>query len=58
MSRYVHYDERQVDDELDVDIDTHINIWKAVYMHDIDEVRCQLKEEPSDIFTYILSDFK
>ena len=32
------------------------DIWKAVHMNDIGEVRRLLKEAPSDIFTFVVSD--
>jgi len=34
------------------------DIWKAVHMNHIGEVRRLLKEAPSDIFTYVVSDNK
>ena len=44
--------DRELDDDID---DMHINIWRAVYEEDFDEVERQMREEPSDILSYTVS---
>ena len=34
------------------------DIWKALFMNHIGEVRRLLEEAPSDVFTYVVSDDK
>jgi hypothetical protein len=43
------------DREQDDYVDMHINIWRALYEEDFDEVERQMREEPSDILSYTVS---